>query len=214
MYVKQVSRYTISDIDFSVQKTHNVPMTEKIRIIRESKGLTRDQLAKRMGISHSQVTKLERGERRLTTDWLHSLADALEVSPVDLLDNVGKTSVQVPVMAWVSAGALISNEAVEMGNIEIAGLSDGDWIALRVQGSSMDRISPPDSIIVVNRRDRRLVANGCYVIADEDGKATYKRYRPNPMRFEPVSTDPTHEPLFPDQEPLIVGRAKMSILEL
>lgn len=78
----------------------------------------------------------------------------------------------------------------------------------------MDRISPPGSKILVNRREKRLVPNACYVIADENGAATYKRYRPDPVRFEPVSTVPDHEPFFPENEPVIIGRVRRSILEM
>ncbi len=123
----------------------------------------------------------------------------------------------VPLLGWVSAGDLAREDIADeaLGSLLIANLEPGDWIALRVTGDSMDRISPPESIIVVNRRDRRLVANGCYVISDENGDATYKRYRPGPpMRFEPVSTNDRHEPIFPDQEPLIVGRVKRTMLDM
>jgi phage repressor protein C with HTH and peptisase S24 domain len=91
---------------------------------------------------------------------------------------------------------------------------DGDWIALQVVGDSMDRISPPESIIFIDRRDKVLVPNACYVIANGDGEATYKRFRTNPMRFEPVSTNPSHETIYPQREPLIVGRVKKSILKM
>jgi hypothetical protein len=78
----------------------------------------------------------------------------------------------------------------------------------------MDRISPPESIIFVDRRDRKLIPNGLYVIADEEGNATYKRYRPGPPpRFEAVSMNQAHEPIFPAQEPLIVGRVKRSMID-
>lgn len=187
-------------------------MTENIRKIRESRGLTRPQLAERMGVSVSQITKLERGERRITTDWLASLASALGVRATELLDEGPVGLSRIPILAWVSAGDLATNDGAEIGTIEVAGLPAGDWIALKVEGTSMDRISPPESLIVVDRADKRLVANACYVIADADGQATYKRYRPSPMRFEPVSTDTSHEPIFPDQEPIVVGRARMSIL--
>jgi phage repressor protein C with HTH and peptisase S24 domain len=88
------------------------------------------------------------------------------------------------------------------------------WIALRVDGDSMDRISPPGSIIIVNTNDKKLVPNACYVIADSDSNVTYKRYRSNPARFEPVSTNPRHEPIFPDGEPEIIGRVKKSIIDM
>lgn len=120
----------------------------------------------------------------------------------------------IPHISWVSAGVMahedIRDEAI--GTIRVADLPPGDWIALTVTGDSMDRISPPDSIIFVNRRDKALVPNGLYVIDDGEGNATYKRFRPNPDRFEPVSTNPDHEPIFPDHEPTIVGRVRRSMI--
>lgn len=35
----------------------------------------------------STINKLEKGKTRLTQDWMRRLADALEVSPLDLLDG-------------------------------------------------------------------------------------------------------------------------------
>lgn len=188
--------------------------------LRKMRRLTRPELAARMGTSTSQVTKLERAERRLTVDWLERIAEALQVSPADLLEHPNSSGPsRVPVLSWVSAGSLVTPDAVitdldELPMIEVTGLAEGDWIALRVSGDSMDRISPPESIILANRRDRRLVANACYIIGDGDGGATYKRYRPDPMRFEPVSTNPVHEPLFPNQEPTIIGRVRRSVLDM
>lgn len=122
----------------------------------------------------------------------------------------------VPLLSTVSAGALLRVDLADeaLSTIAVAELSQGDWVALRVTGDSMDRISPPDSIIVINRNDKRLVANACYVIADQDGNATYKRYRPDPMRFEPVSTNDDHEPIYPDREPTIIGRVKRTMLDM
>lgn len=203
-------------MEFSTDLAHIGYMTNRIRYFRQVAGLTREQLAGRMGISTSQVTKLERGERRLTQDWMQKIADALHVGVTDLLEVQSARLTSVPLLGWVSAGDLARDDIADeaLGSLEVAGLGVGDWLALRVKGDSMDRISPPDSIIIVNRKDQRLVANACYVIADESGEATYKRYRPSPSRFEPVSTNPVHEPIFPDREPTIVGRVKLSMLEM
>lgn len=80
----------------------------------------------------------------------------------------------------------------------------------------MDRISPPESVIVVNLKDKKLVPNACYVIETDEGEITYKRYRPGPDRWEPVSTDLTHETLYPPPHggPKVVGRVKKTILDL
>ncbi len=60
-------------------------MTNYIRLHRERRNWTREQLAYRAKTSVSQITKLERGERKLTTDWINRLAEALEVNPIALI---------------------------------------------------------------------------------------------------------------------------------
>ncbi|MET3925966.1 S24 family peptidase [Devosia sp. 2618] len=125
-------------------------------------------------------------------------------------------AIVVPVLTWVSAGAMtrddLSQEAI--GTITVADLPGGDWFALQVVGDSMDRISPPESTIFVNRADKQLISHACYVIDDGEGNATYKRYRTNPPRFEPFSTNPSHEPLYPDNDPTVVGRVGMSQIRM
>lgn len=128
--------------------------------------------------------------------------------------------VPVPQISWVSAGALAQPEvSVEREDYPIImepGLDpEGDWIALRVDGDSMNRISPHDSVIFVNRKERRPIPNACYIIGDGEGGVTYKRYRP-PNRWEPVSTNPSHEPfVVPEgQEPDIIGRVRKTVLTM
>jgi len=159
---------------------------------------------------------------RPRSDNLEKLADVLQTSVEWLLNGSGghdqhDAPTEIPLISWVSAGRMsfpdVSDQMI--GHVKAAGLDPaGDWIALRVVGDSMDRISPPDSIIYVDRRDKELVPNACYVISNNGGEATYKRFRSNPMRFEPVSTNPAHEPIYPTREPLIVGRVKKSTIEM
>lgn len=159
---------------------------------------------------------------RPRSDNLKKLAAVLQTTTDWLLTGSGNHNQQsqssvVPLISWVSAGRMsfpdISDDIIRMiteGNLD----QNGDWIALKVVGDSMDRISPPDSIIFVDRNDKTLVPNACYVISTDGGEATYKRFRPHPMRFEPVSTNPSHEPIYPMREPLIVGRVKKTILDM
>lgn len=168
---------------------------------------------------------LEGAQPRL--DNLVRLAEVLQVSLEWLATGHGNIAptdkppaharLRVALISWVSAGVMAFPDISEeiLGWVEEAGLDPtGDWIALRVVGDSMDRISPPDSIIFVDRSDKVLVPNACYVISNGNGEATYKRFRSNPMRFEPVSTNPAHEPIYPTREPLIVGRVKKSIIDM
>lgn len=193
---------------------------ENLRRLRKLAGLSQTALAAKAGVSQQLISQLERGENEKTLE-LPALAGALGVGVHEIdedytPDASGIPTLVVPILSWVSAGAMTQDNVADeaIGTIRFADLPSGDWIALRVRGDSMDRISPPDSTILVNRRDKALVANACYVIADENGDATYKRYRPDPMRFEPVSTNDRHVPIFPDQEPLIVGRVRRSMIDM
>lgn len=61
------------------------PMSNPIRTWRTLRGLSLQQLADAAGTSKSQIDKLERGERRLTVDWMVRLARALACDPRDLI---------------------------------------------------------------------------------------------------------------------------------
>jgi SOS-response transcriptional repressor LexA len=178
--------------------------------------------ATRFGWSYDTYSQHERGERGLRRTVAEKYADAFRVSTSWLLTGEGSIdgatpARSVPLISWVSAGRLDMPETVDdlesAKQLSVGDLPQGEWIALEVVGSSMDRISPPGSIILVNRRDRKLVPNGCYVIQIE-GEATYKRFRPNPDRFEPVSTDPSHEPIFPAGPVAVIGRVRRSMIEM
>lgn len=177
--------------------------------------LSRHLHARRLiGDDRSVANKIALGKRDVSADEAIAIAEITGFPPLN--EEGGTAAIVVPHISWISAGAMMSEDVSDeaIGTIEVAGLPPGDWFALTVRGGSMDRISPPDSIIFVNRRDKQLVANACYVIDDGEGMATYKRFRPGPMRFEPVSTDPSYEPLFPDNEPTIVGRVGLSMIRM
>jgi phage repressor protein C with HTH and peptisase S24 domain len=60
-------------------------MENRIKELRRARGLTLQKLAKKAGTTNQQISRLERGERRLTTDWMERLAGALGCSPVSLI---------------------------------------------------------------------------------------------------------------------------------
>lgn len=170
----------------------------------------------------------ENGQNGLRSSAAERYAQAFRVSAAWLLTGEGEmdgstaTLIKAPLVSWVSASTLQHADQVmpyeDVPTAYAPGLNPNtDWIALKVVGSSMDRISPPDSVIFVDLLDTKLVANACYVIATEDGgEATYKRYRPGPDRWEPVTFDNSHETLFPSQgnQPRIIGRVRLSMIPM
>ena len=58
-----------------------------LRVWREYRGLSQNQLAERVGTNANMIGYLESGERGLSAKWLRRLADALETTPGHLLDH-------------------------------------------------------------------------------------------------------------------------------
>lgn len=56
-----------------------------LRDLRIKKGLSLQYVATHAGTTKSQIDKLEKGERRLTVEWLIRIAEALEIDPGDFL---------------------------------------------------------------------------------------------------------------------------------
>lgn len=201
--------------------TYIFPMDtmELLREIKAKRDIGQAEIADRLGVTQATVSRWFAG-----SDPRGSSQEAIKAWHQQVFPgaHAGARWPDAPIISWVSAGALKTPEAVEeIENAErvlAPGLDPkGNYLALRVEGDSMDRISPPESIIVVNTKDRRLVQNACYVIVDqEDGAASYKRWRPGPDRWEPVSVNPDHEPIFITAEnaPKVIGRVKRTILDM
>ena len=187
----------------------------QITAVRKRAGLKIDELAEKTGLSTTYIWRMERGERNVSLKNLQKMAEALGVAPSELIEQ--KPVSDVPILSWVSAGMMARDDVQQdvIGEIRMSDLDPrGEWVALRVEGDSMDRISPPGSLILVDLTDKALVPNACYIITDGDSRATYKRFRSNPPRFEPVSTNPSHEPIFPDGEPAVIGRVRRSLIDM
>lgn len=57
-----------------------------LREIREIKGLTQEELAEQIGISHAPISKIENGEGNPTLDTIEKITDALGITPMELFD--------------------------------------------------------------------------------------------------------------------------------
>jgi transcriptional regulator with XRE-family HTH domain len=62
-------------------------VSNRIKVLREARGVSLEALAAKMGTSNQQVSLLETGKRRLTVDWLHRLARALDCHPWEVVSD-------------------------------------------------------------------------------------------------------------------------------
>lgn len=135
-------------------------------------------------------------------------------------DEPGERQVEIPMVSMVSAGRMRDQQGVSPADVEryirLDDLPNGDWIALGVEGTSMNRIAPDGSIIIVNRADSTLLDGKYYVFALDGGAATFKTYRREPERLQPYSFDPDHMsiPVTPDTDMYVFGRVRRIIQEV
>lgn len=216
-----LSSDTVSAPQAKLTIMRTMTLGARIRSARQKAGLSQQALAGRIGsLSRNAISLWESNDTKPSQAHLLKLPQILGVSLSWLTGSDDDQSItMVPMLTWVSAGDVAADLQIsnfdEVGRVAVTDLPDGDWIALTVEGDSMNRISPPGSIIVANRKQRQLVPNACYVVANEQGEATYKRYRPNPDRFEPVSTNPDHEAhFFDDHAVRIIGRVRRSWIDM
>lgn len=76
-------------------------MGNRLKELRTAAGLTHDEAADAMGVSRGQYIKLERGERRLTSDYISKAAEVFSVQPGEVLTSKKK----VPIVGYVGAGS-------------------------------------------------------------------------------------------------------------
>lgn len=73
----------------------SAPHTNRIADLRELRGWSRPQLANRMNTSPQQIERLEKGQRKLTQQWMERAAAALGVMAADLLPESGTPVLEI-----------------------------------------------------------------------------------------------------------------------
>lgn len=63
------------------------PLENKLRLWREYRKLTQEQLAEKIGTTAAVISLLESGKRRLSLKWLLKIAPALKTTPGFILDH-------------------------------------------------------------------------------------------------------------------------------
>ena len=97
-----------------------------IKALREAAGLSRPQLAALCvpPTNYQQIEKLERGERRLTIDWVERIAHALRADPEMLVAGTPEFSLASPVAELVGSALIEASTGTRPDQVssEIAAL--------------------------------------------------------------------------------------------
>ncbi|TZG28591.1 LexA family protein [Sphingomonas montanisoli] len=196
----------------------------RLRELRLEKGYTLEQLAAKISAQNNEVVhfttlaKIEKSMRTISLDWIFKICVALGVDPGEVLDQQldrQKPLRTIPLIGQIAAGNW--REAV-LDSTELAAVpvsTSSSAFALELVGDSMDLIAPPGSLIVVDPEDGDLRDGKVYAIMNSEHEATFKRFRADPMRLEPVSSNPDHKPIPLGKVPFtVIGRVIYSIAAL
>ncbi|MET0155553.1 MAG: LexA family transcriptional regulator [Rickettsiales bacterium] len=179
----------------------------RVKQIRESRGLSQETLAEKIGKDRGQISRVESGKTMLSTYWLDMLSWALDCAPKELIsDDISGDILMVPVIGIVPGGDLMlaMEKAPEHFIPFHAKSSRKGIVALKVEGNSMSRIIPDGGHVIVDTLQNNpvfLSGQPVVVLRDNgfDWECMFKIYKNNPDRFEPYSLQPGHETRFPEE---------------
>src|SRR5690625_2853588 len=186
---------------------------ENIRKLRQAKGLTQQQLADKMGASnYTTISKWESGANSPRGGDLVELSKLFNVSVDELLginSNVTLKTDYKFIPTAISAGLPIEVDGItETKTISIPDNIMGKWAGnkdifiTRVNGESMNKTIPHDSLIAVRPVSPEVLKNGDIVVYSYDGEYAVKRFykQDNKLLFRPDSSDMTFTDLVIDLE--------------
>ena len=156
----------------------------RIKLLREVKGLNMAQAAKELGMAYTTYVSYEKGDREPNSESLVLLANFFNVSvdyllgrEVTNLNSNSSHAVRIPVYAAIPAGIPLEaiEDIVDWEEISPDMAKQGDFFALRVKGDSMEpRIKDGDVVIV---RCQSAVDNGdAAIVMVNSSDATLKRF--------------------------------------
>lgn len=205
---------------------------ENIRKLRQARGLTQQQLADIMGASnYTTISKWESGANSPRGGDLVKLSELFNVSVDELLginDNITLKSDYKYIPTAISAGIQLDVEAItECETITIPDVimgryaKDENIFITRVNGDSMNKVIPHNSLIAVRPVSFESLKNGDIVVYSYDGEYALKRFykKGNKLIFRPDSTDVSFTDLVIDLENnesdiRIHGKVVLYIVEL
>lgn len=192
-------------------------MENRLRAARKARRLTQAQLALRADTTLQQISRLERGERRMTIDWVQRLARALGCPVAEILG---------PTLEVSALDSVTVKGAVEAGRWrEAADWPDADRypapvpedprhagvarFGLEVRGTSLDKIYPegsklvciavadldsppqPKKLVICQRRDSqgRVEVTARRLLRDDNGRAWLWLDSTDPEHQQPIPAE-------------------------
>lgn len=180
-------------------------MSNRIRALRNSKGLKQSDLADILGVRQNTLSTWENGRYEPDNEMLRKIADFFNVS-VDYV--IGGADVfpkrkahRIPVLGDVAAGIPIDavEDILDYEEIDEALSRTGEFFGLRIRGRSMEPRMVEGDVVIVRQQETAETGDTVVVLVNGDS-ATVKKIKIGPAGITLMPTNPTYDPLFYTKE--------------
>ena len=185
----------------------NSEVVELVKKLTAEQNMSMSELARRVGIAKSAISRYFNGTRELPLNKIGDFASVLHTTPDYLLgmeDKQPPQGLQIPVLGTVAAGIPISavEDILDYEEIPQSWENQGEFFGLRIKGDSMQpKMDDGDVVIVRQQSDAN---SGDTVIALVNGDdATCKKLQKTENGIMLVSTNPNYLPMFFTKEEIV-----------
>ncbi len=202
---------------------------ERVKHARKSRGLSQTDLAQRVGVSQPAIANWETGLHDPRRLMLAKLAVALDY-PLDWLAagdrSLGESDkhaaaayirrpvMHVPVISFRSAALMALDMTADPHTMaeDYIPVTAGSpkLFAVFLEDEAVNLAFPIGTLVVIDYADRSP-RDGAFCLASVEGDPLLRRWRDDPARFEPVSTDDQYAPMLANEATSIIGCARVSI---
>ncbi len=211
---------------------------KNLKYLRETNKLSKSELADKVGVNQSTLSRWENGDNGATVDNALDLASFFNITLAELVDKdlhfdnaaivENEETISIPVLGTIKAGIPIEaqEDVIEYVNIPKKWIKSGKkFYALKIKGDSMSPKYNEDDIVIfeftndvwqANRKDCAVMVNGYdatfkNVIISENGITLIPLNPNNHDGYQPTFYDPRQIAELPVK---IIGIAKRRISDL
>jgi len=198
-----------------------------IKQLRDRKGLTTEELGKRVGVTKATISRYENGSRKISMDDIPKFASALDVSPMDILigtkqisnvEIVSEEMAKIPILGTIACGdPILAEENIEGYMYENKeNLPSGTLFGLIAKGNSMEPSIPHGAKVLIREQTEVEYGEIAAVLVNGDTEATLKRIKRQGDIIMLMPDNPNYEPyIVTETNPArIIGKAVRFTLDL
>ena len=171
---------------------------KKLATLRKQNKISQEKLALQLNVSRSTVAMWENNSNEPDNKTLVKIANILNTSVDELLDNIVKNKgIKIPVYGEVAAGIPISaiEDIVDFEEITEELASKGEYFGLVIKGDSMEPRMTTGDVVIIRSQDTAETGDIAIVLVDGE-TATCKKIKKTPEGVMLISLNPTYEPMF------------------